>query len=123
VAVNENPYESWQKHRADSDYRTTDTQLTSFVRQQLSQEEYLRSSNRVNPGPLRNYRASIANSSEQIPHPLGSEDLWGWQQWTQDNSWGPIEPPEAEDLFEETNADDIPGKGYGPYGETEGASV
>lgn len=81
MAVNNNPYRVWQKLRQNSDYRSTDTQITSLVRQQLSQSEYLRSSNRVNLGPQRNTRAKIANNSTQIPHVLASKDMWGWQNW------------------------------------------
>lgn len=81
MAVNNNPYRVWQKLRQNSDYRSTDTQITSLVRQQLSQSEYLRSSNRVNPGPQRNTRAQIANNASQNPHVFASEDMWGWQKW------------------------------------------
>lgn len=123
MAVNKNPYMEWEELRENSDYRSTDTQMASLVRQQLSQTEYLRSSNRVNSGPLRNRRAAVASLSEQVPHPLGSEDLWGWQHWTENNPLGPVELPEAENLFEVTSSDDIPGKGYGPYSEAEGASI
>ncbi len=122
VAVNENPYENWQELKANSDYRSTDSQINSLVRQQLSQPEYLRSSNRVNQGPLRNYRAGIADSKAQVPHPLGSEDLWGWQQWPQVYSSGVIDSEEAEDLLEVIEDDLIPGKTYGPLGEIGGAS-
>jgi len=122
VAVNENPYESWQELKADSDYRSTDTQINSLVRQQLSQSEYLRNSNRVNPGPRRNYRAGVADSKAQIPHPVGSEDMWGWQQWTQVNPSDLVEPPEAEDLLEVVRDGDIQGKTYDPLGEVGGAS-
>jgi hypothetical protein len=122
VAVNENPYESWQELKADSDYRSTDTQINSLVRQQLSQSEYLRNSNRVNPGPRRNYRAGVADSKAQIPHPVGSEDMWGWQQWTQVNPSSLTEPPEAEDLLEVVRDGDIQGKTYDPLGEVGGAS-
>jgi len=81
VAVNNNPYQVWQKLRQNSDYRSTDTQITSLVRQQLSQSEYLRNSNRVNPGPNRNTRVKIARNSPQIPHVFVSDDMWGWQNW------------------------------------------
>lgn len=82
MAVNNNPYRVWQKLRQNSDYRSTDTQITSLVRQQLSQSEYLRNSNRVNLGPNRNTRAKIAKNSPQIPHVFVSDDMWGWQSWT-----------------------------------------
>ena len=122
MAVDKNPYKSWQKLKVNSDYRSTDTQMASLVRQQLSQPEYLRNSNRVNPGPLKNNRVSIANSAPQIPHPLGSEDLWGWQQWTQPNLSSLTEPPEAENLLEVIKDEDILGKTYDPLGEVGGAS-
>jgi len=122
VAVNENPYESWQELKTNSDYRSTDTQTNSLVRQQLSQSEYLRNSNRVNPGPRRNSRANLADSKAQIPHPLGSEDMWGWQQWTQVNPADLTELPEADNLLEVVKDADIPGKNYDPLGEVGGAS-
>jgi hypothetical protein len=122
VAVNENPYESWQELKTNSDYRSTDTQINSLVRQQLSQPEYLRNSNRVNPGPRRNYRAGAADSKAQIPHPVGSEDMWGWQQWAQVNPADLTEPPEADNLLEVVKDADIPGKNYDPLGEVGGAS-
>lgn len=122
MAVNENPYESWQELKANSDYRSTDTQINSLVRQQLSQPEYLRNSNRVNPGPRRNSRANLADSKAQVPHPLGSEDMWGWQQWAQVNPEDLTEPPEADNLLEVIKDVDIPGKNYDPLGEIGGAS-
>lgn len=122
MAVNENPYESWQELKTNSDYRSTDTQTNSLVRQQLSQSEYLRNSNRVNPGPRRNSRANLADSKAQIPHPLGSEDMWGWQQWTQVNPADLTELPEADNLLEVVKDADIPGKNYDPLGEVGGAS-
>jgi hypothetical protein len=121
MAVNNNPHEAWKNLRSNSDYRSTDTQITSLVRQQLSQTEYLRTSNRVNPGPYRNLRTQIADSSPQNPHPLGSEDLWGWQQWTEDSSLYK-DSELAEDLLEEKDFKDVPGKDYSPYGEVGGAS-
>lgn len=122
MAVNQNPYESWQRLRSTSDYRSTDTQITSLVRQQMSQPEYLRSSNRVNPGPERNRRANIASNNQQDPHPVGSEDMWGWQQWTTVSPASLVEPPEAEGLLEQALDSDIPGKDYSPYGEVGGAT-
>ena len=122
MAVNENPYESWQELKTNSDYRSTDTQINSLVRQQLSQPEYLRNSNRVNPGPRRNSRANLADSKAQVPHPLGSEDMWGWQQWAQVNPEDLTEPPEADNLLEVVKDADIPGKNYDPLGEVGGAS-
>jgi hypothetical protein len=121
MAVNNNPHEAWEKLRSNSDYRSTDTQITSLVRQQLSQEEYLRTSNRVNPGPYRNLRAQIADSNPQIPHPFGSEDLWGWQNWTEESSvYNDAEL--ADNLLEPKPTDEVPGKDYSPYGEVGGAS-
>lgn len=122
MAVNENPYESWQELKTNSDYRSTDTQINSLVRQQLSQPEYLRNSNRVNPGPRRNYRAGVSDSKAQIPHPVGSEDMWGWQQWAQVNPADLTELPEADNLLEVVKDADIPGKNYDPLSEVGGAS-
>lgn len=123
MAVNKNPHEEWQNLKTNSDYRSTDTQLSSLTRQQLSQSEYLTASNRVNPGPLRNTRASAADSKPQLPHPLGSEDMWGWQQWPNLLPSDLIEPNIAEDLLEVTRDSDVPGKDYSPYGEEGGAST
>ena len=81
MAVENNPFQEWQRLRSTGDYRITDTQATSLVRQQLSQPEYLTSSNRVNPGPFRNTRANIAGVAAPVPHALGLEDMWGWQPW------------------------------------------
>lgn len=122
MAINQNPYEGWQELKSSSDYRSTDTQITSLVRKQLSQEEYLSTSNRVNPGPQRNYRTRVADNNPQAPHPLGSEDMWGWQQWTKINPASLTESQEAEGLLEEVLDSDIPGKDYSPYGEVGGAS-
>ncbi len=123
MAVNKNPYEEWQNLKTNSDYRSTDTQLSSLTRQQLSQSEYLTTSNRVNPGPLRNTRVGAANSKPQLPHPLGSEDMWGWQQWPNLLPSDLIEPNIAEDLLEVIKDSDVPGKDYSPYGEEGGAST
>ena len=121
VAVSKNPYREWENLKSSSDYRSTDTQITSLVRQQLSKESFLRTSNRVNPGPYRNLRAKVADSKAQLPHPLGSEDLWGWQKWTEDiqNSQ---ETNLAENLLDVKNKAEVPGKDYLPFGEVSGAS-
>ena len=123
MAVNNNPYAKWEELKASSDYRSTDTQITSLVRQQLSQSDYLRTSNRVNPGPYRNLRSQAADSKPQVPHPLGSEDMWGWQQWTQVDPSGLQEPDLAENLFEESADAETPGKTYDPIDKVGGAST
>lgn len=103
MAVSNNPYEAWKKIRSSSDYRNTDTQITSLVRQQLSQAEYLKTSNRVNPGPYRNLRAKFADSSLQSSHILTNEDMWGWQRWTEKNLY--LDEAElSENLFEVTDS-------------------
>lgn len=83
MAINSSnaPYESWKQLRQNSDYRDKATQNMAYVREALAQDRYLKSSNRVNPGPSRNTRASMANNSQQNPHVYGSEDMWGWQDW------------------------------------------
>jgi hypothetical protein len=121
MAVNKNPYREWQKGRRIADYRCTDTQITSLVRQQLSQPNYLRGSNRVNPGPGRNQRAKLADEATQLPHPLGSEDMWGWQRWTS-ISETIRETPLADGLVEKLSKAETPGKDYSPFGEVDGAS-
>lgn len=122
MAVNKNPYSEWENLKSNSDYRSTDTQNISLVRQQLSESRYLRTSNRVNPGPYRRLRAEIADSTPQLPHPFGSEDLWGWQKWTED-SLIYEESEIAENLSEEKLSNEIDGKDYSPYGEVGGAST
>lgn len=122
MAVNNNPYRQWEQLKNRSDYRSTDTQITSLVRQQLSHSRYLRDSYRVNPGPYRNLRTKIADSKSQVPHPLGSEDMWGWQKWTQLDLFEMNEADIAEDLFERSKDSDIPGKDYSPISEVGGAS-
>lgn len=118
VAVRENPYNKWKEGRKNSDYRCTDTQVTSLVRQQLSQPEYLRSANRVNPGPLRNKRTAIANSTPQIPHVFGPEDMWGWQPWAQNN----LTSIGLSGLRETVDTAEIPGASYYPYNRVGGAT-
>jgi hypothetical protein len=119
MAVRENPYKKWQVGRQNSDYRCTDTQATSLVRQQLSQTEYLKTSNRVNPGPYRMKRAKIATSSPQVPHVFGPEDMWGWQPWT--NSDINLTPG-VSGLSEHVTPMDIPGATYYPYNRVGGAT-
>ena len=121
MAVNKNPYREWESLKSTSDYRSTDTQITSFVRQQLSEPRYLTSSNRVNPGPNRNLRTKIANSAQQKPHPVGSEDMWGWQRWTS-ISERTSETDLAENLVEGLNSPETPGADYSPFGKIGGAS-
>jgi hypothetical protein len=122
MAVSKNPYGEWENLRQNSDYRSTDTQVNSLVKTQLSNPEFLRTSNRVNPGPYRNLRARVADNSDQIPHPFGSEDLWGWQEWA-DETASLIQQPEiADNLLEIQDTALVPGKDYLPYGEVEGAS-
>jgi len=123
MAVNTNPYREWEHLREISDYRSTDTQVTSLVRQQLSQSEYLTSSNRVNPGPLRNTRAQMADGAPEVPHVVGSEDMWGWQQWAEE--FDPLRPSSAlaTELKEEYLDQEIPGKSYRPANKVEGAST
>jgi hypothetical protein len=121
MAVNKNPYKEWENLKSVSDYRCTDTQMSSLVRQQLSEGRFLRTSNRVNPGPYRNQRAKFASSIGQQPHPFGSEDLWGWQKWTEE-SQNVFESPLAENLLLPEGSAEVPGKDYSPFGEVHGAS-
>ncbi len=120
MAVRENPYRKWQSDRQVSDYRANTTQVTSLVRQQLSQPEYLRTSNRVNPGPYKVKRTKIADSSPQIPHVFGPEDMWGWQPWTEPGvgtNYGSI-----GGLSQTLSPIDIPGATYYPYNRVGGAT-
>lgn len=81
MAVKSNPYRYWEDKRDTSDYRSKETQASSLARQMMSQPEYLRDSNRVNPGPRRNTRADSADAKQQTPHNTTNEDVWGWQPW------------------------------------------
>lgn len=81
MAVQRNPYWEWEDNRDRADYRSRETQASSFTRQMLRQPEYLRFRNRVNPGPVRNLRARDADLKDQIPHNPNNEDVWGWQFW------------------------------------------
>jgi hypothetical protein len=121
MAVDKSPYEEWSKLKSNSDYRSTDSQMNSLVRQQLSKDSFLRTSNRVNPGPQRNKRARIANSKQQIPHPLGSQDLWGWQKWAEESN-NLTQSNLAENLLEVKNSSNIPGVDYSPLSKIHGAS-
>ena len=120
MAVRENPYEKWQSEGQNSDYRANNTQVNSLVRQQLSQPEYLRDSNRVNPGPYKIKRAKIADSNSQIPHVFGPEDMWGWQPWAEPGSNPTIDP--ITGLKEKVSPIDIPGATYYPYNKVGGAT-
>lgn len=82
MGVNKNPYIEWNLLRDASDYRSTDTQNISYVRQQLQTTDYLRNTSRVNMGPMRNKRALEADNSVQIPSVYASESMWGTQNWT-----------------------------------------
>lgn len=77
------PFESWEELRRNSDYRARTTQNNAYVREALSQERYLRSSNRVNQGPQYNSRVQMAKNADPNPHVYGAEDMWGWQNWTE----------------------------------------
>lgn len=111
MAVQQNPYHHWSDQRDDADYRSRETQASALTRQMLRQPEYLRSRNRVNPGPLRNSRATAADSSSQVPHTTCNEDLWGWQQWTETDQY--LSPSQlSNNLLEEaTDESEIPGCG------------
>lgn len=82
MAVQSDPYHYWEDERENSDYRSRQTQASSLTRQMLRQVEYLRNSNRVNPGPSRNVRAIKADLIKLIPHFTINEDIWGWQAWS-----------------------------------------
>ncbi len=117
MAVRENPYNKWISNRENSDYRCTDTQVNSLVKQQLSQPEFLRTRNRVNPGPHKVKRINAADSHPQIPHVLGPEDMWGWQPWM---SLSSVVGPSG--LSEVLSLVDVPGATYYPYNKVGGAT-
>lgn len=113
MAINSSssPYGHWTESRTNSDYRAKPTQNNEYVKQALAQERYLRSSNRVNQGPQYNTRRTMAQNSEQNPHVYGSEDMWGWQNWTEK-----AKPKNASTLapglYEVSPTGDAPGTQY-----------
>lgn len=111
LAVDKNPYREWESLRASSDYRSRETQASSLTRQMLSRPEYLRDSNRVNPGPLRNLRARAADSKTQEPHITCNEDVWGWQRWTEAEEYVTQSELSSNLLEQSTSKDGIPGCG------------
>lgn len=110
MAVQQNPYQRWVQVKGDADYRSQETQTSSLTRQMLSQPEYLRNRNRVNPGPLRNLRARMADSPPQAPLSTCNEDIWGWQRWTEQSEYL-LPTAHATNLLERQNTSDIPGCG------------
>jgi hypothetical protein len=106
MAVQNNPYRNWFDSRRNSDYRDTTTQIFSLTRQQLSKQEYLFSSNRVNPGPNRRKRTNLADTTLQVPHNFSNEDLWGWQKWA-DKKYCSVESNLAQNLEEKCDEDDV----------------
>lgn len=115
MSVQQNPYQRWVDIRSNADYRSRETQASSLTRQMLSQPEYLRNRNRVNPGPLRNLRATAADSVSQAPHGTCNEDMWGWQRWTEQSEYL-LPTPHATNLLERQNTSDIPGCGESSVG-------
>jgi hypothetical protein len=113
MAINSSnsPYESWEELRKNSDYRARTTQNNAYVRQALAQERYLRSSYRVNQGPEYNTRRTMSKNSGQNPHVYGSEDMWGWQNWTETRKTK-TSSSLAPGLYEVNPADDAPGTQY-----------
>jgi hypothetical protein len=103
MAVQQNPYQYWDSERSEADYRSRETQASSLTRQMLRQPEYLRSRNRVNPGPLRNSRAAAADSVSQTPHETRNEDIWGWQRWAE-RDYYLVESEMSNNLLEETDS-------------------
>ena len=109
MAVQTNPYRYWEDERDGSDYRSRETQASSLTRQMLRQPEYLLQSNRVNPGPGRNVRALTADAQEPVPHHTCSEDVWGWQQWTETGEYLAPSPTSSNLLEQDTDSSGIPG--------------
>lgn len=83
MAVSNNPYQNWLREKGLSDYRSRTTQMASLARQMMKRPEYLRTTNRVNPGPERNTRAAKSDLYGPYPERVGAEDLWGWQPWAE----------------------------------------
>lgn len=118
------PFTSWEQRKSDRDYRDRSTQLRDFSRAQLGTEQFLVSSNRVNPGPRRNRRALTASATPQVPHVLGQNSLWGASAWSE------LFLPSTQaspllitgDLREAIEPYEIPGATYYPYEEVGGAA-
>lgn len=108
MAVNKNPYNEWSNSKNSADYRSRQTQVSSYVKQQLSESRYLYSTNRINPGNNYSLRKNISSSTLQDPHLFGKEDMWGWQRWAEVNTSTGIESVLASDLLEEPT-EGIPG--------------
>lgn len=109
MAVQTSPYQNWEDGRDNADYRSRETQASSLTRQMLRQPEYLRDRNRVNPGPSRNLRARAADAQPQAPHHTCSEDVWGWQQWTETGQYLVPSPISNNLLEQDTDSSGIPG--------------
>lgn len=112
MAVQQNPFEYWNDERDEADYRSKQTQASSLTRQMLRQPEYLRSRNRVNPGPLRNQRADRADQAGQSAHVAWNEDVWGWQSWA-NRSRQFSESTLSDNLLEENTINPIEFESYG----------
>ena len=65
----------------------------------------------------------MANGMPEVPHVVGSEDMWGWQQWAEE--FDPLRSSSAlaTELKEEYTDQEIPGKSYRPANKVEGAST
>ena len=100
VAINKNPYNEWNNAKQSADYRSKQTQISSYVKQQLSESRYLYSANRINPGDNYVTRKNISSSTPQVPHLLGKEDMWGWQRWAEINTSTGIDSTLASELLE-----------------------
>lgn len=113
MAINSSktPYDSWEELRQNSDYRARTTQNSAYVREALSQEKYLRTSSRVNRGPEYQTRINMSSNSAQNPHVYGSEDMWGWQNWTETNR-SKTNSSLAPGLIEVDPNNDTPGTQY-----------
>lgn len=109
MAVQQNPYEYWGDKRNEADYRSRETQASSLTRQMLKQPEYLRTRNRVNPGPLRNLRARAADAVVQTPHTTCNEDVWGWQRWTETGEYLTTSDVSSNLLEESTDSCNVSG--------------
>lgn len=101
MAVSNNPYQNWLREKGRSDYRSRTTQIASLVRQMMTRPEYLRTVNRVNPGPQRNTRAAKSDLYGSYPERVGTEDLWGWQPWAEEGFYR-VQSELSSNLFEES---------------------
>lgn len=96
----QHPYKSWLKSHKPR------TQNDVYVRDTLSTKDYLLKENRINLGPVYNYRKQFADTKTQIPMEYGTPDMWGWEKWVRDRKvTSPTPSPTAPTLYPRVSQD------------------